>query len=341
MTTDDLRILWLQPSTGEHVSNRRQLIASHLEQHGYSVTIRDIDLRSTFTGVRELLFGSYDVVIANVRYPLYLSYPIAALRRRPFIADVSDPISQIAHLPRPLFKLLSTYEWWILKRADAAVFAESRSYSEAIESGVNATLAKNAVDYELFANPTAEVIEHARDELHAAGVDFDAPIVIYPGRLSETYHMTEMLDAAKLTTEWEFVFLGERGNQEAVEQAAERTENVHYLGSSDHEFMPGFFHFASAGLCLVDEERPLKLLEFGAAGIPVLGIEGNLEKEFSDGELWFIEPTPANIVQGLDQIQEDGDEATSRSNSLKAVAEQEQWKSVAEQYLSVIKEATG
>jgi len=334
---DDIRVLWLRPDTGENVSTRRTRIAEHLGSADVDVEFLTVGHADVLSAVWQPLVTDADVVIANVRLPMYASFPSATLRDLPFIADVSDPISQIADLPRPLFATLRQYEYAVLTRADAAFFAESDSYDTAIARGVRAKLAKNGVNYEAFANPDKSVLADACGILTDSGVDLSAPIAIYPGRLLEIYHIEEILAAARETDEWQFIFIGEGEKQGLVETAAAREPNVFYPGSVPHEIVPGFLHLADVGLCLVDAERPLKILEFGASKLPVLGIPGTLQVEFSDQELWFSEPDAAAIIEMLYEISNAPEEAAERASALSEVAHANSWHEISEQYRRTIR----
>jgi len=154
------------------------------------------------------------------------------------------------------------------------------------------------------------------------------------------YHITETIAAADVATDWEFVFIGERAQQAAIERAANEKSNVYYLGSYTHDRVPGFLQHADVGLCLVDVERPLKILEYGAAMLPVLGIPGDLQKEFSEEQLWFVEPTPKEIAAGLERIYQNPIESNQRSENLQTTASQNSWQAVADMYLETIQEIT-
>lgn len=333
-----MRVLWLQPSTGQNVSIRRDRIIEHLEKEGVEVTLQNTSGSDAMTAVLEALRGDYDIIVGNVRIGLYVGHLLSIFLNKPFIGDVSDPISQISNLPNPLYEILYRYEWWILTQADMAMFAESGSYKTAQDRGIDCILAKNAVNYELFSEQSPDIIDFARQELKAVGVDLNSPIAIYPGRFSSAYHITEILTAAEVAENWEFIFIGESAQQEAVKQASESKSNVYYPGSYAHDRVPGFLQHADVGLCLVDVERPLKILEYGASMLPVLGIPGNLQKEFSEDQIWFVEPTPKEIVSGLERIRSNPDEANRRCDRLRETARKNSWGVVANRYLRIIRD---
>lgn len=335
--TEEYRVLWLRPSTGTNVSTRRSRIAEHLERWGVHVDLVTVGMREIPTAISRVLSGDYDVVIGNVRLPMYVSFPAAKLRRVPFIGDVSDPLRQISDLPPPLYELLKRYEWMVLRHSDARFFAHTESYDSAKELGINGVLVPNAVNFDSFSEPSHESVSFAERRLSEADIDRARPIAVYIGRFSKWYHMEEILEAAEIAEEWEFLFIGESGKQATVESAARRLSNVYYLGSFDYEKMPGFLSLADVGLCLADRERPLKILEYGAAGLPVLAIPGRLQTEFSDEELWFTEPTPSGIADALTEISRSSAEAERRTGALMDVARDNSWESVADAYYRAVR----
>jgi glycosyltransferase involved in cell wall biosynthesis len=74
--------------------------------------------------------------------------------------------------------------------------------------------------------------------------------------------------------------------------------------------------------------------------LPVLGIPGDLQKEFSEEQLWFVEPTPKEIAAGLERIYQNPIESNQRSENLQTTASQNSWQAVADMYLETIQEIT-
>jgi len=298
-----MKCLWLRPSTGDNISLRRTRIAEQLGQRGIDIDIQDASGRDALTATRRALSGDYDVIMGNVRVGLYLGFPLAKLRRRPFVGTVSDPIEQIEHLPEPLFRFFHWYEWFVLAHADACSFTYQSSYEEAQRRGIDGKKLPNAVDYGMFHDPDPDAVSRARQILEDSGVDPDSPIGIYIGGMTEeTYNLSAVLDAASRRPEWEFVFVGEGPDQDLVESAAASEDNVTFLGAFEYDLMPGFLAHATVGFCLVDAEQPLKVAEYGAAGLVCLGIDGELRNRFDDDELYFVEPTGKSISSALETL---------------------------------------
>ena len=328
-----MRILWLRPSKGDNISVRRERIAEKLENAGFEVVIRDasgFDLPSAlWTAIR----GDFDVIAGNVRIGLYAGYPVARLLRTPFLGDVSDPISDIDYLREPLFSFFEWYEWQVLRRADACVFVYESSYQEALSRGISdAVKLPNAVDYDVFANPDEEAVKTAGDILTDCGVDFEKPLAIYLGVFSPRYCIEEILAAAEQTPDWEFLFLGEGTLTAAVETADARLDNFHYPGAFPYELMPGFLSYADAGFCFKDAEQPLKLKEYGAAGVPAIVRPGELERWYDEDELVFTDPTPQAISQTLTDLAADETRRRQFGERLQAHARDYSWEDIASEY---------
>jgi glycosyltransferase involved in cell wall biosynthesis len=283
------------------------------------------------------LFGDYDVIAGNVRMGLFVGYPLARVLRKPFLGDVSDTLSDIKDLPLPIFRFLATYEWFILKRADAAVFVYESSYQEALKKGIkNADKLPNAVDYEMFASPAEIVKNEAAEILKNRGVNLKKPIAIYIGIFTDNYHIKDILNAAEMTHDWEFVFVGEGELSDAVRDASQNLNNVYYPGSFEYRLMPGFLSHANAGFCFKDAEQPLKLKEYGAAGIPTLVQPGELQKYYDEDELVFVRPQPELISEALRRIAAGGEKETTKN--LQELMKGHSWDAIADGYQALFEE---
>ena len=327
-----MRILWLRPSKGDNISVRRERIAEKLAASGFEVVIRDasgFDLpASVWTAIR----GDFDVIAGNVRIGLYAGYPVSRLLRTPFLGDVSDPISDIADLPEPLFSFFQWYEWQVLRRADATVCVYESSYLEAKFRGINAVKLPNTVEYSLFADPDEATVSTAGDILANNGIDFEKPLAVYLGVFSPNYCINEILAAAERTPDWEFLFLGEGKLSDEVISASRRLDNVNYPGAFAYELIPGFLSYADAGFCFKDAEQPLKLKEYAAAGVPVIVRPGELERWYDENELVVTEPSPEAVNETLCRLAEDEAWRASVGARLQRRVADESWDTVATAY---------
>jgi len=281
--------------------------------------------------IRSVLTEDYDIIVGTVRIGVPLGYALATVLRKPFIGSVSDPLETQDYLPSPVYRFISYLEWWILARADAVFFVESESYKEARKRGIERTMARNSVNFEMFATPTEDVVQETRNILDAAGVDTTENIAIYIGSMTENGHFDEIVEAAEITPDWEFLFVGEDWGAN-ISELIDGVGNAHFLGSYAHNLMPGFLYHASAAFCLVDTEMSLKINEFGAAGLPTLGYPGKQKKVFSDEELIYINPTPKTISEELQRIASDKDYAQKYSQNLRNHAKEHRWEDIAEKY---------
>jgi len=328
-----MKILWLRPSTGDNISVRRERIAEELRERGYEIDIRDSSGLDAFGAIKQALIGGYDIIAGNVRVGLYLGYPLSRLLGKPFLGDVSDPISDIDYLPAPLFRFFEWYEWQVLERADATVFVYESSYQQAVACGITeAVKLPNAVNYDQFANPKPEVIENAREILTQAGVNLKKPIAIYIGIFSPRYCIKEMLATAEYAPEWEFVFVGEGDLKDDIKEIARESENVYYPGAFSYELMPGFLNNADIGFCFKDAEQPLKLKEYGAAGLPTVVRPGELSKWHDENGLVFVEANPEAIASRLKELRTDDELYRMYSEAGRQIASEWSWEEIAEGY---------
>lgn len=336
-----MRILWLRPSKGDNISVRRERIAEKLRSRGYEIDIRDSSGLDAVGAIKQAITGKYDVISGNVRMGLYLGYPLARLLRTPFIGDVSDPLSDISDLPSPLFRLLEQYEWFVLNRADTAVFVYKSDYRKALDRNIrHAKRLPNAVDYEQFADPAEAAVSEAAEILAKQGVNLNKPIAIYIGVFSSNYCIKPLLETALRATDWEFVFLGEGELKDTVESYAENTENVYYPGALPYRLMPGFLSHADVGFCFKDAEQPLKLKEYGAAGLPIIVRPGKLSKWYDTDELVFVDPEPELITNRLHNLKNDTEMYNSYSEAGRQVATEWSWEEIADKYEEIFIQLT-
>ena len=323
-----MNVLWLRPYTGDNVSVRRERISEHLAEMDVDVTLVDATGFSALSAAWEAITGDYDVIVGNVRMGLYLGYPLSVVLRKPFVGDVTDPLSQIEDLPRLVFKLLERYEWFVLDRADESVFVYQSSYQEALERGVTDPVRlPNAVDYQRFADPDGDVIDQTDSILRENGINPDDQSAIYTGSMVDRYHLAEVGKAAEQLPDWEFVFIGkERGA--GIHSIVAGKSNAHFLGSFDYELIPGFLSHSDLGLCLIDAEQPLKLKEFTAAGLSTLVIP-DLKQWYDYDNLIYADPTPDAIVDAINGL--NGTEISDREVEIDE-RELESWREISQQY---------
>ena len=328
-----MKVLWLRPSKGENISVRRERIASELRSRGYDIDIVNTSSLDAVGAIREAISGDYDIIAGNVRIGLYIGFPLARLLRTPFLGDVSDPITDIDYLPEPLFWFFQWYEWQVLKRSDAAVFVYESTYRKALERGIeDAHRLPNAVDYDAFADPDSQAVREAGELLEREGVDLRNPVAIYIGVFSPRYEIETMLATAEERSDWEFVFVGEGTLETAVQRAAENSDNVYYPGAFEYRLMPGFLSYAQVGFCFKDAEQPLKLKEYGAAGLPIVARPGELSRFHGDDELIFVKPEPAAIAETLTTLQEDEELRAQYAEASRAIASEWSWETIADGY---------
>lgn len=332
------RILWLRPSKGDNISVRRERIAEVLREEGFEIDIQDASRFDSISAIYKAIKGDYDLIAGNVRIGLYLGYPLAKLLRVPFVGTVSDPLFDIDSLPNPVFKFFEWYEWYILRRADRCSFVYESSYEGALRRGIDdAVKLPNAVDFEAFAEPEEDSIERAREILIREGVNLQKRIAIYIGVFAHPYNITDILDAAPLTPDWEFVFLGEGDLENEVARAAESQSNVYFPGAFEYELMPGFLSLADVGFCFKDAEQPLKLKEYGASGLATIAQPGELQRWYSEDELLFVPPTAEDIANELTTLSQA--EIDEKGMALRQRVAGSSWDEIAEGYREIFVKA--
>jgi len=298
-----LRVLWLTPDKPANVSVGRRRIAEHLREDGIDVTLRGTTPRTLVASLRER--GEYDVVVGTTRAGAFAG-SVLKLLGTPFVVDHVDPIRQFADTHSsalPVAVRLAENVAFALADHTCYVYEEERDrvrrYARA------ATETDLGVAYDRFADPDPGVVERARNHLVAAGIGPDHQVAIYIGGLEPIYHVAELLAAMDHLDDWTLVVLGAGSLEERVERAASERENVVFLGTVDHDAVPGYLHVADVGVSLVDDPHTLKVLEYAAAGLGVVQARGRAEERFGE-YITFCDTVPEVIARAVREAGEHG-----------------------------------
>ncbi|EMA55917.1 MULTISPECIES: rhamnosyltransferase WsaF family glycosyltransferase [Halococcus] len=291
-----LRVLWLTPDKPADISVGRRRIAEHLRKDGIDVTLRGTTPQTLLASLRER--DSYDVVVGTTRSGA-MAGVVLKLLGTPFVVDHIDPIRQFAdtHSSELAFAVRAA-ENVAFTLADHTLYVYEEERDRVRRYARAATATDLGVAYDRFADPDPASVERARDRLATVGIDADDRVAIYVGGLEPIYHIDELLAAIERLDGWTLVVLGAGSLVEHVERAARECENVVFLGTVDHDAVPGYLHAADVGISLVDDPHTLKVLEYAAAGLGVVQARGRAEERFGE-HVTFCDPTPTAIARAV------------------------------------------
>ncbi|WP_239641860.1 glycosyltransferase [Haloterrigena salina] len=139
-----------------------------------------------------------------------------------------------------------------------------------------------------------------------------------------------MAAATELDETWTLLVLGKGSLSDYVERAAASHENVVYPGTVPHEDIPGYLHAADVGVCLVDDPHMLKVLEYGAAGLPTVQVRGRAEERF-DGLVEYCDTTPEGIARAIERASD-----SDRTTALQSFVREFDWADIADTYKKTI-----
>ncbi len=165
-----------------------------------------------------------------------------------------------------------------------------------LKPGLPSLLLENGVDYERFFTRAAEP-EVVKNIPH--------PRAAYMGALDFRFDYELLGRLARRFPKVQFVLAGE--GRSAARIAAFKLPNIHLLGPRPYDEMPGFLQSSDFGLLpLIDNlanagRSPMKLYEYGAAGLPVLA---RRTREMSRRREKFVElfSTEEEAVQALERL---------------------------------------
>lgn len=278
--------------------------------------------------------------------PLFLAitaWLYSRLRGVPFIFNIADlwpdAVKKLGAMKNPLiltgaFKL----EAWAYRSA-RYLTSVSEGMTRQLTTVKHIPPAKilylpNGVDTELFQpRPPDESLL----QLLQAG---DRPIFLYAGTHGIAYDLARVLDVARTSPEFLFVFVGD-GYAKASLQAKARSDNTMnavFVDAQPLSEMPRFFSIACASLIpLVDNElfdavRPAKIFPSLACGIPVVyGGRGEGAQIVRDAQAGLV-VDPSSSQELNDAIVTLANDAALRErmggNGRRYVLEHESWQSI-------------
>lgn len=321
-----LEVLWLTPDKPANISVGRRRIADHLSNDAVAVTLRGTTPKTLLRSLRD--GRRYDVIVGTTRAGAVAGSLLKLATGTPLVVDHIDPIRQFeATNPRWLAALVRRLENAAFRLADHVLYVYPEEANRVTRSGA-ATKTALGVEFDRFANPSPETVSRATETLRGYGAE---NVVIYVGGLEPIYNIRELLAAAPNLEGWTLVVLGTGSLSSLVERAAATHENVVFPGTVPHEDVPGYLHAADVGVCLVDDPHTLKVLEYGAAGLPTVQIRGRAEDRF-DGLVEFCDATPDDIARAVARAAT----ADSKTRALRSFAREFDWSEIAETYKRAI-----
>lgn len=322
------RVLWLTPDKPENISVGRQRIADELSLCGFNVTVRGTNLRTGTRSLRER--GEYDAIIGTTRAGAVAATVVGKLGGVPVVVDHVDPIRQ-------LYETQSRWLPWLVERLENVSFRLAAQvlyvYDEEEERIRQLTDAYSqtdlGVDYDRFSNPDESARRTASDHLET--LDLDENISIYVGGLEEVYNVRPLLEAMDHLPNWSLLIVGTGSLEPVVEQYATGRDDIEYIGVVPHETIPGYLHQADVGVSLVDDPHTLKILEYLAASVPAVQLDGRARARFGD-HVTYCSLDPSDIAHAIHTAGEN-----SVSDATHDFVRRVSWSTIAEQYESVLR----
>jgi glycosyltransferase involved in cell wall biosynthesis len=320
------RVLWLTPDKPENISVGRERIADHLRAAGHDVTIRGVTARTALASLREAY--EFDVVVGTTRAGAIAGAAMRVATVCPLVVDHVDPIRQFRETNGPVaaavVQVLEDASF-LLAAESLYVYPEERGRVERWSRRTTRT--DLGVEYDRFADPSGAAVATARESLQTAG---DGPTAIYVGGLEPMYNIGTLLDAMERLPNWNLIIVGDGSQRNTVSRRAAESANVEFLGTVPHDAVPGYLSLADVGVCLVDDAHTLKVLEYGAAGLGVVQLDGDARERFGD-RVRYVRLNPDAVATAIPEA------AESDREPLRAFAAKHDWSRIAEQYAEAIK----
>jgi glycosyltransferase involved in cell wall biosynthesis len=255
---------------------------------------------------------------------------ISFVHKCPLVVDHIDPISQLFQTHSSWLGRLARFAENLAFKRSAATLFVYESERDRVETMASDTI-KTAlgVDYDRFDNPSEAVLNAGR---RMVPKDSERPIVVYIGGLESTYNIEAMIEACSDLDSGSLIIAGAGSLEPVVRQSSERNENIHFIGTVPHGNVPGLLAASDVGLSLVNDPHTLKILEYGAAGIPVVQLDGRARSRFG-GCLTYTDGEPASVHAAITSA------ADCDSGPLNSFVRQFDWRDIAKTYDRVLTNA--
>lgn len=317
-----MRVLWLTPKKPENISVGRERIATHLRNNGYEVNVCPGRLETLLSVI--LSKDSYDAIVGTTRAGAIVGSLLKLLTQTPLLIDHIDPISQFAQTRSGLLagcvKIIEQLTFYI---ADHTLYVYPEEGSRVKKYSRASTKTNLGVDFERFADPDNQILTDAQE--HIESLNLESNVAIYVGGLEPIYHIEAMIDSISYLENWSLLLLGSGSLEPTVKEAAVSSDQIVFPGTVPHESIPGYLHAADVGISLVDDPYTLKVLEYGAAGLPTVQIEGRAEERFGDSVV-YCSAEPESIARSVRAAK--GHE----TKALREIAQKYSWSAIAETY---------
>ncbi len=205
----------------------------------------------------------------------------------------------------------------LVRSCDLLVVTAQRLYDKWKPFGRPMTLARNAADYEFYAE---------RCRPNGLLADAAHPVIGYFGAIADWFDVGLLAEVARARPQYTFVLLG--GVFEVDVSPLQALPNVRLLGQQPYETMPQYLHHFDACIipfrinAITEATDPVKLYEYLSGGKPVVSVR--LPELEPYREHVYLADTPAEFAAGIDRaLAEDGPEL---ADARRAVARQHTWR---------------
>lgn len=313
-------ILWLVPDKPENISTGRQIIAQRLRDRGHEVTT--IASRTRMARVQPT--HGYDVHIASSAAGGF-SAPVATLQRRGFVMDHVDPIRQMYRTADyRTAKMAESLQDLAFKLADGILYVYDIEEPRLRHTSAHVEQTTLGVEFDRFAHGGGT----ATPPDAVAHGDIRPGYGVYVGGLEPIYNIDTMMQAAARVDSHDFVVAGCGSKEAIVRDYAADYDHIHYLGVVNHEQVPALLHRAGAGVCLVDDPHTVKVLEYAAAGLPVVHLDGRARIAYPPDSVTWVDNDVGSVAHGLRTALTH----RSASRALREYAQARDFETVVDQY---------
>lgn len=323
-------ILWFTPNKPEDISLGRKQIASGLRDRGVDVEMCATTPSAVWDGLQSR--EEYDAIIGTTRAGALAGALIRILGGPPLIVDHVDPIRQFHETAHSAVSIpVHVLECVAFRIASHVMYVYREERGRVDRHADSSTKTHLGVNYDAFENPSVESANRIEERLEETQVNEN--VAVYIGGLEPIYNIEILLSASRRLDDWSVVIAGTGSLRETIASAADG-EDVIYLGVVPHRDVPGLLSVSNVGVSLVDDPHTTKVLEYAAAGLPVVQLRGEAESRFGS-DVTYCSLSPVSVADSIEKASE------QEGGSLRDMAEGHDWNIVADAYRRVHEHTVG
>lgn len=186
-----------------------------------------------------------------------------------------------------------------LKKADEIIVV-SNSLLDNVAKYENVHLIPNGIDLSKFKNVNIENVRLIRKRLNSK-----RPIIGFIGNHGTFSGLSNVIEVANKITDVDFLIVGGGSEVEMFKHVEKKSSNIVFTGKVEFSNIQDYYNSIDIGLLpfikkdFTDNACPIKLLEYTAAGKPVVSTDLEEVKRMNFSNVILVKDNPKSLAEGI------------------------------------------